>query len=96
MANNSTPTPLALKGTRQKLPLQINGKKSGAGVDVFVARHSSLQNKVPHFDLDICFGSRHDAQMIRLFLQLRWVPDIRGAQPLTFKEKIYANKMLHV
>ncbi len=47
----------------QKLPLQIHRKKSWAGVDVFVARHLLLQNIFFHFDLDICFGSRHDARM---------------------------------
>lgn len=39
-----------------------------AGVDVFVTRHLILQNTVHHFDLDICFGSRHDAGMNRVFL----------------------------
>ena len=42
-----------------------------SGVDVFVARHLFLQIIAPHFDLDICFGSRHDAGMKILFLQLR-------------------------
>ncbi|MFZ5503847.1 MAG: hypothetical protein ACOY3V_10025 [Pseudomonadota bacterium] len=41
------------------------------GVYVFVTRHLLLQNVALHFDLDIYFGSRHDAGMKRLFLQLR-------------------------
>jgi hypothetical protein len=39
---------------------------------VFVTRHSLPQNITVRFDLDICFGSRHDAGMNRLFLQLRY------------------------
>jgi len=33
----------------------------------------ALRNIVPVFDLDICFGSRQDARMKILFLQLRYV-----------------------
>ena len=59
------------KRAGQELPLQIHRKKPGAGVNVFVARHLLLQNISHNFDLDICFGSRRDARMNRLFLQLR-------------------------
>ena len=59
------------KGAREKLPLQVQRQKPRAGVDVFVARHSLLLNITRQFDLDIWFGSRHDAEMKRLFLQLR-------------------------
>ena len=60
------------EGAGQKLSLQVDGEKPGAGVDVFVACHLFLQNIVHHFDLDIYFGSRQDAVMKILFLQLRW------------------------
>lgn len=53
-----------LEGAGQELPLQINRKKSRAGVDVFVTRHLFLQNISLNSDLDICFGSRHDAVWI--------------------------------
>jgi hypothetical protein len=60
------------KSAGQQLPLQVNSEKPGTGVDVFVTRHLLLQNIVLYFDLDIYFGSRRDARMIRLFLlQLR-------------------------
>ncbi len=55
----------------QQLPLQVHRKKSRTGVDVFVTCHSLLQNIAVSFDLDICFRSRHDAGMKKLFLQLR-------------------------
>ena len=35
-------------------------REIGAGVYVFVARHLTFKYLL-HFDLDICFGSRHDA-----------------------------------
>jgi hypothetical protein len=60
-----------LKCTWQNLPLQVNSEKSRTGINVFVARHLFSQNITLHFDLDICFGSRHDALMKILFLQLR-------------------------
>lgn len=60
-----------LERAGQQLPLQVHRKKSRAGVDVFVTCHLLLQNIVDNFDLDIWFGSRHDADMDRLFLQLR-------------------------
>jgi len=65
------------EGAGKELPLQINGKKPGAGVDVFVARHLLLQNIVLRFDLDIYFGSRHDALMKILFLQLRYALQLK-------------------
>jgi len=55
----------------RELLLQVYCEKSRADVDVFVARHLLLQNINLHFDLDICFGSRQDARMKILFLQLR-------------------------
>jgi hypothetical protein len=59
------------ESTRHKLPLQVNSQKSGAAINVFVTRHLLLQNIVLKLDLDIYFGSRHDAGMNRLFLQPR-------------------------
>ena len=59
------------EGAGQKLLLQVDGEKAWAGVDVFVARHLLLQNINFKFDLDIYFGSRQDARMKILFLQLR-------------------------
>lgn len=60
-----------LDGAREKLPLQVNHRKARAGVNVLVSGHLGLRNLVLQFDLDICFGSRHDARMKILFLQLR-------------------------
>ena len=60
-----------LEGAREELPLQINSEKPRTGVDVFVARHLFLRKDVLQFDLGISFGSRHDADMKILFLQLR-------------------------
>ncbi len=60
-----------LKVAGQQLPLQVHRKKAWTGVDVLVASHLLLRNIVPTFDLDISFGSRHDAAMNKLFLQLR-------------------------
>jgi hypothetical protein len=60
-----------LKGARKKLPLQVNRNKSRTGIDVFIARHTLPLNIPLNFDLDIWFGSRHDAGMNRLFLKLR-------------------------
>jgi len=60
-----------LKSAGQQLPLQVHRKESRAGVDVFVTCHSLHQNIAVSFDLDLCFSSRHDAGMNRLFLQLR-------------------------
>ena len=42
-----------LESAGQKLPLQVNSEKPGAGVDVFVTRYLLLQIIVPHFDIDI-------------------------------------------
>lgn len=60
-----------LESARQKLTLQVYGEKSWTGVDVFVACHLFLQNVNLQFGLDICFGSRQDANMKILFLQFR-------------------------
>ncbi len=60
------------EGAGQELPLQVISEKSWTGVDVFVARHLHFQNMALQFDLDIYFGSRHDAVMKMLFIQLRW------------------------
>ncbi|MBI3902857.1 MAG: hypothetical protein HY306_07960 [Nitrosomonadales bacterium] len=51
-----------LKSARQKLPLQVHREESRTGVDVFVTRHLLPPNITRQFDLDIYFGSRHDAQ----------------------------------
>lgn len=58
---------MVVEDTGQELPLQINSEETGVGVDVFVTRHLFLQNSVPYSDLDICFGSRHDALWIDFF-----------------------------
>ena len=58
-------------GAGDGLSLQVNGKKARAGVDVLVSGHVCSIKIVWQFDPDICFGSRHDAFMNRLFLQLR-------------------------
>ncbi len=56
----------------QEQSLQINGNEAQAGVDGFVAGHESLSERTAPWSLVIPFGSRHDARMKRLFLQLRW------------------------
>jgi hypothetical protein len=38
---------------------------------VLVAGHLALRRKVSDESVDIPFGSRHDAAMMRIFLQLR-------------------------
>ena len=58
------------EGAGEQLPLQIDGNKARAGVDVFVARHAGLQMNF-RLSLDIPFGSRQNARMKRLFLQPR-------------------------
>jgi hypothetical protein len=60
-----------LEGAGQQLPFEIHGEEARAGVDVFVAGHGigSIQDAL--MTLDIPFGSRQDARMKRLFLQLR-------------------------
>ena len=55
-----------------QLLLQVYREKARAGVDVFVAGHVCASKLVCYFDLDICFGSRHDAGMKRLLLQFRY------------------------
>jgi hypothetical protein len=61
-----------LEGARQKLPLQINGNESRAGVDVFVAGHEISSKRDALMTLDIPFGSQQNAAMTRLFLHPRW------------------------
>jgi hypothetical protein len=46
--------------------VQVHREKARAGVDVFVARHVPSDFSL-RFDLDLCFGSRHDAWMMILF-----------------------------
>ena len=58
------------EGARYQLP-EIDGDETWAGVDVFVAGHGSLSKGNSLMTLDIPFGSRQDAGMKRLFLQLR-------------------------
>ena len=60
-----------LDGARQQLLLKVHRDQARAGVDVFVTGHLFLQDRVTYFDLDLWFGSRHDAVMKRLFLQPR-------------------------
>jgi hypothetical protein len=57
-------------GNRVSTP-RPTARNWGAGVDVFVTRHLHLQNIVLQFELDISSGSRHDAVVNILFLQLR-------------------------
>ena len=38
-------------------------KKGFSTASTFEGAHLLLQNFVPHFDFDICFGSRQDARM---------------------------------
>jgi hypothetical protein len=59
------------EGTGQQLPFEIDGDQPRAGVDVFVAGHDSSFARTYALSIDIPFGSRHDASMKRLFLQLR-------------------------
>ncbi len=53
-----------------KVPFQINSKQPDAEANVFVVRHIHLPNFKFRLILKICFGSRHDAIMKILFLQL--------------------------
>ena len=50
-----------LESAGQKLPLQIDGKKTRAGVNVLVAGHAGLLKPNAGWSLDIPFGSRQDA-----------------------------------
>ena len=64
--------PSQLPPTAGKMLLrEINSEKAWAGVDGFVTGHCSLQNIDSFFSLDIWFGSRQDAIMKKVFLQLR-------------------------
>jgi hypothetical protein len=60
-----------LEGAGQQLPFEIDGKKTRAGVDVLVAGHEISSRRDDPMTLDIPFGSRQDARMNELFLQLR-------------------------
>mgnify|MGYP003507246562 CR=1 FL=1 len=60
-----------LETSRQELALQIDGKKPRAGITVLVAGHAGLRKPNAGWSLDIPFGSRQDAPMMRVFLQLR-------------------------
>ena len=60
-----------LERARQELALQIDSEKPRTGVNVLVAGHSLLPKPNAGWSLDIPFGSRQDAPMMRVFLQLR-------------------------
>jgi hypothetical protein len=60
-----------LEGAGQQLPFEIDGKEARAGVYVLVAGHEFSSKRDAPMTLDIPFGSRQDARMKRLFLQLR-------------------------
>jgi hypothetical protein len=60
-----------LKGPGQQLLRKTNGEKPRAGVDGFVAGHASLRSGNTLSNIDIPFGSRHDAPMKDIFLQRR-------------------------
>ena len=65
-----------LEGAGQQLPLQINGKEARTGVYVFVASHEISYKRDAPMTLDIPFGSRQDARMNRVLLQLRWTSQV--------------------
>ena len=56
---------------RQQLLFQIHRQEAGAGIYCFVTGHGSLLNSTSDWSLVIPYGSRHDAGMKILFLQLR-------------------------
>ena len=60
------------EGAGQELRLQIHGNEARAGVDGFVAGHGVVSVSDLLITLDVADGSRQDARMKRLFLQLRW------------------------
>ena len=60
------------KTARQQLLLQIHRQESRAGVDCFISGHRHLLNSSSGLNLDIPYGSRHDADMNAIFLQRRW------------------------
>ena len=59
------------KGAEKQLPFEIDGDESRAGVDGLVAGHEYLSRRISSWSLVIPFGSRQDARMKQLFLQLR-------------------------
>jgi hypothetical protein len=65
-----------LEGAGQQLPFEIDGKEARAGVYVLVAGHEFSSKRDALMTLDIPFGSRQDARMKRLFLQLRWATEM--------------------
>jgi hypothetical protein len=60
-----------LEGTRMQLPVEIDGNEARAGVYLLVAGHDCSFARTYAWSIDIPFGSRQDAWMKRLFLQLR-------------------------
>jgi len=60
-----------LEGAGQQLPFEIDGNEARAGVAVLVAGNEISSKRNAAMTLDIPFGSRHDAVMTILFLQLR-------------------------
>jgi hypothetical protein len=73
--------PLSMRWVaKQELPFEIDGEEARAGVpqgdflrgvDVLVAGHGISSRRDAPMTLDIPFGSRQDARMNELFLQLR-------------------------
>ena len=59
------------KGAGKQLPFEIDGDEAGAGVYGLVAGHEYLSRRISSWSLVIPFGSRQDARMKQLFLQLR-------------------------
>jgi hypothetical protein len=64
------------EGAGQELRLQIDGNQARAGVDGFVAGHGVVSASDRLMTLDIHDGSRQDARIKRLFLQLRWASQV--------------------
>jgi hypothetical protein len=65
------------KAAGKQLFLQIDGEKARTGVYRFVAGRASLRSGNILWSVDIPFGSRHDASMKQLFLQLRYATQAR-------------------
>jgi hypothetical protein len=59
------------KGAGKQVPFEVDGDEARAGVDGLVAGHEYLSRRISSWNLDIPFGSRQDARMKQLFLQLR-------------------------
>jgi len=59
------------KSAGQQLPFEIDGNEARAGVYLLVTGHESSFAITHAWGIDIPFGSRHDASMKTLFLQLR-------------------------